>query len=294
MYFGGVHHTTCFLNHLPVDMKKLTPFIACMLFIILQSNAQESITLRMQYKAQKKYHQSMQQNTSTEITYSGSKEMMDTLEAGGTKNQTVQKVEITSESIIRTGKVNNLGVFPLNMEFIKSTSSSGNPPIADGTILYGHCTATSLPVYDSVNTVGAEKETVKQTADLISKTFAQVPFSEKQMKPGDEYKQEIPVNIPVGAATFDMTIVTVYTLKSIKNNIGYFDILMNYTANATYQGTEMPMKGSGSGTMELDATDGFFRRYQLDSDIELNMNVQDMEIKMKMHSALVTHTTLEK
>lgn len=273
-------------------MNKLTALLSCILLITLAGYSQDGVTFKMQYKPLKKYNQSIQQRISYEVSYAGSGDS-DTLEAQATKEPMLQKMETTSESVVKTGKANKAGEFPISLQFIKSTSSMGKAPIADGTTLYGHCNEHTMPVYDSVYAPGMDKETVKVFSDMISKTLSQIKFPEKQMKPGEEFKQETPVSLPVGAAKFDMVIVTIYKLKSIKDNTGFFDILLTYTANANFQGNDMPMKGSGNGTMEMDAVNGFFRNYEINSVIEVNMKVQDKEMKMKTLSTFTTHITME-
>src|ERR1043165_5524207 len=102
-------------------MKTVINFLSAILLTFCTAAAQEGLLFKMQYKPQVKYNQSMHQSVMMEINYSGSKEMMDALEAQGTKNPTVNKMEIAVESAIKTGKMNDSSMFPVSMEFIKLT-----------------------------------------------------------------------------------------------------------------------------------------------------------------------------
>jgi hypothetical protein len=82
-------------------------------------------------------------------------------------------------SVLKTGKLTDSEKFPLTIEIIKTTSSTGKKDIPDGVKLFGHGSIGKMPSIDSIDADDLSNEMKDGIKDRIQSMFAQLNFPEK-------------------------------------------------------------------------------------------------------------------
>ena len=131
-------------------MKKINLLLFIMTLMSYNSQAQDELTFKVQYKPETKYTQTMELTSQTHLEYLGSQEFLQKLKDKGIKNPNIINTQSKTESIFKTGKLTNDTNFPLTMEFIKTTSLDGKKAIPDGTLIFGHGSIGNMPSLDSI------------------------------------------------------------------------------------------------------------------------------------------------
>ena len=91
-----------------------------------------------------------------------------------------------------------------------------------------------------------------------------------------------------------MSITTKYKLMSIINRVGNFNITQTYTLQTN--NTEYPIKaiGNGKGSLQYDISNSNYISYQLDTDIDINMELKRFNLGVKSKSGYIQTTIITK
>ena len=276
-------------------LHKISLTIAFAMFFSVFGYAQNQLIFKSQYSPEKRYAQSTIINTESTIKYAGSEQFLKKIKDRGIENPTLQVDKSTTEIVSISGKPLSNGIFPLTMEFVKIENKDEKVTLPQGTKFYAHAGNGSVPVIDSIVSKGIEENFKKQLHEMMQQMFTQSVFAEKKLKIGEEFTLEIPMSIPIAGIRIDMNIISIYKLTTIKNDIGYFDVIQktilksnvapSYTINAT---------GNGKGTVLYDIKNNFNIENHTESEMKLSFSYEIFSIDMTTKSSFIQTTTITK
>lgn len=271
-------------------------FIVSWIFITISLNAysQNELQFKIQYFPETVYNQTVTQTSENIITYSGSKEFLQKIKDKNIQNPTVTNSSTIIKTEFKTGKLNIKNSFPITMKFLNLTNSEGKKIIPDGTIIYGQGTIDDMPKLDSIVSEGMNNEFKKRLLETMQSTFSQITFPNRKLKIGESFSQETPLSLPVLNNTIEMTMLTNYKLISIENNLGNFEVSQIYTMKSNISNNEIVATGSGKGKIVYDIKNNFFLKYLTDGEIEMDVKMKDISIKMKSKNTYIQDVIISK
>lgn len=275
-------------------MKKLIGFFFLLTQFSCNSQLQNSLTFKFQYKSETKYSQTIEQKSYSEVAYSGSVEFLQKLKDKGIKNPTIVNKESKIETVFKTGKSTNGTNFPLTIEIVKTTSSDGKKDIPDGILIYGNGSIGNMPTLDSIVSDGINEEFKKTLLQTMQSTFSQLNFPERQVKIGESFSVESPLSIPIAGLTVEMTITTNYKLLSIINGVADFDVSQLYTMKTIITKHTIKATGSGKGKLFYDVLNNYYLKYQTDTEMEMNMKFDNFDLNLKTKSGFIQTSVITK
>lgn len=265
-------------------MKNIFLFILIAIPFLNYSQSEKTLDFKMAYSPKTTYHQVIEQSLGNELVYSGSEDILKKIKENGVQNPTITENTTVAESILKTGKLEKDGNFPVTIEFIKTTSSDQKIIIPNGTIIYGKASASSMPKLDSIVSKDLDKTFKNSILQTLQSTFSQLALPEKKIKIGESFSQESPLKIPVATLTFDMLITTTYKLVNIQNQTANFDIVQDYTLKISDHKQEFNISASGNGKGKLDYNIPNHFATQFNLDIELNFGLKRDEFGLNAKS----------
>jgi hypothetical protein len=262
--------------------------------ISFNTYSQDELILKIKYTPETNYSQTIVQTSENNITYSGSNEILQKIKDKGIQNPTTTNSSSTIKSDFKTGKLNNKNFFPLTMEFLNTINSDGKQIIPNGTIIYGHGTVDNMPKLDSIVSKDLDNKFKKELLQSMQSAFSQISFPVKKLKIGESFSQETPLSMPVLGNTIEMTILTNYKLISIENNLGNFEVSQIYTMKTNISNNDIVATGSGKGKIVYDIKNNFFLKYLTDGEIEMDIKMKDISIKMKSKNTFIQDVIISK
>lgn len=267
-----------------------------LIFVSISFNiySQNELTLKIRYSPETNYSQTIEQTSENDITYSGSKEFLQKIKDKGIQNPTVTNSTSTIKSIFKTGKLNSKNFFSLTMEFLNSTNNDGKQIIPDGTIIYWYGTVDNMPKLDSIVSKDLDNKFKKELLQTMQNTFSQISFPDRKLKIGESFSQETPLSIPVLSTTIEMTMLTNYKLISIEDNLGNLEVSQNYTMKSKISNNDIVATGSGKGKIVYDIKNNFFLKHQTNGEIEMNVKMKDINVKVKSKNTFMQDVIISK
>lgn len=226
----------------------------------------------------------MESTSKSTITYLGPDELLKILEEKNLENPKYTLNKNFIESVNSTGNIEN-GQFPLTIKFEGDDKSI----VPGGTIVYGHVFENNTPELDSINAPKLDSIYKIDFLSSMQKVISQVSFPEQKIKTGKSFVREMPIIVPVGKFNFNLINTIKYTLKKIENKKAFFDITQVYTINTKNTDLNLKADGSGKGQIIYDIENTFYLLYVLNSTI--NMQVENEEINIKVVSESQTKQT---
>ncbi|PBQ33232.1 hypothetical protein CNR22_16100 [Sphingobacteriaceae bacterium] len=275
-------------------MKKILLALLLVNQIYSYSQSKNSITFKIQYNPETKYSNTIEQTSYNEITYSGSKEFLRSLKDKGIENPTITNKSSKMETLFKTGKSTDGKNFPLTIEIVTTSSSDGKKDIPDGLLLYGHGSMGAMPTLDSVVSEGINEELKKTLLQTMQSMFSQLDLPERQVKVGEKFSIETPLNIPVAGVTLEMIITTTYKLLSVNNGVADFDVVNVYTMKTTITKYTINATGSGKGKLLYDIANNYYVNYQTDTKMDMSMKLDNFNIDLKTKSGFSQTSVISK
>ena len=254
--------------------------------------SQDSVTLKTQYKPETKYIQTLDQNNYTIMKYSGSDEFIQKLNAKGIQNPTIAASNSTTELIMQIGKLNEKSDYPITIEFQKTKSSDGKKIIPDGTIIYGRGSNGTMPKLDSIVSKDLKEDFKSTLLKSMQSTFDQLVLPEKTVKVGESFSIDTPFSLPLADVTLEMNITTNYKLESIKSDIAYFKVLQTYTVKSKITKYTINATGNGEGELEYDITNKYNLKYQVTTQIKMNVQLDKFSIDTTTDNSIIQTTKI--
>jgi len=260
-------------------MKKTTALLALIIALLgFTTIKTDGIRFRVEYKPGMRYNETIEQGTEATITYIGSEEFLKNLKDKGVSNPTITNKNLKMVEIMKTGKLIDSIQFPLNIEFVSTTSNDGKQIIPDGTIIYGKASLGGMPTLDSMFSPGMEDETKKVFLKTMASTLSQISFPDKELNVGDTFVHETPLVIPIAGKKIEMKIATIYKLTGVSGGLASFDIDQHYTMTLDEYTTDG--SGSGSGHIVFDIAHNFYSSFDETGEMNLSMKTDDFSLKI--------------
>ena len=265
-------------------MKKKYTFL---LFFILAFalKAQESVIFKMQFLAGKKYELRTISNSNFTMNFEAKKEVLDAIK----KQITLPMISKTNMEIvadINTGKeIENKIPFVIDYKKVHTLQNIGgkemNPtnPI-EGSRLFGYYENGLHMKIDSIKSKIMDEKTKEYLIKTVQNITNNIKFPDYALKVGDTFKQKIPMKIPIeGIGNISLILDTNYKLMEIKNNIAYFDTIINFTLGSDIPQFTVTSTGNGTGKVEYNILNTITQKNITNYNLLLNVANKDFKIK---------------
>ncbi|MVT09492.1 hypothetical protein [Chitinophaga tropicalis] len=210
-----------------------------------------------------------------EMTVKGDSAMINEIRARGMKLPIIMHMNQNMAITTKTGAQRADKKIPLTMTYDKfsiiqsvggqETTQDVNPFL--NTVVEG---TTMGDGKISIDTIKGELDDALKTSlrQMVTNLQGNIKFPAEEIKIGDSFDQELPMNLPIPQAEMKMKLIAKYTLKEIRDNKAIFDL--KYTIVMDMSITENAGKGggtgTGTGTMIYDINKNIAE--QTDSDIQ--------------------------
>ncbi|MFH6997236.1 hypothetical protein ACHRVZ_04830 [Flavobacterium sp. FlaQc-57] len=276
-------------------MKKKFLLLFIFATVLNYGQSNQVLDFKLRFSPQTRYDQATSTSSEFKLTYEGSEELLGALKSQGVENPTITKTSAEMESVLKTGKINAEGNFPVVIEYLKSVDANGKTIIPNGTLLYGRGSLTALPKLDSIVSKGLD-ETFKNTVfQIVQSTFEQLALPEKKLKVGESFTQDNPLNMPIGGLNINMSIKTTYHLKEIVGKNAFFDVDQVYTANVLdADKNNINVSGTGTGKLTYDIPNYFTNENILAMKFNFDLKKEDVTVKLNMTNTFKQKATISK
>jgi len=265
------------------QMKKITLLLLTLAVCSCQS--QEEIEFRVNSLPNFNYILSQTQISENTVIYFASDEIIENLKNNGISNPTISKDTTFLKSISKTGELNG-DQFPLTVEVLESSNKSLNK----GMRMYGNY-VKGITKIDSISNSYMTEESKKGLLTSMEAMMNQIKYPDKKIKIGEGFEQKNPFSMPIADVTIEMEINSIYTLKSVKNGIGYFDLDQVYSIKSATKDYEMELDGTGKGQIHYDIEKQFFTKFYLEMEMNLKTELEVFSIELQTKS--ITDQTTE-
>ncbi len=241
----------------------------------------EGLILNVQYQPEKTYNISTIRGTETVITYSGQEIAMRKLKSMNIKNPTISKVKTKTDTELVTGKRSADKSFPVSLTYKKTMSLDGKNEIPEGSVVEGEITGDQLPTFSKVSSATLDIDQKNQLLKTVQNTFEQFKFPEQQLKIGDQFSTNRPMEMAMEGSTIDIVVTTTYKLMSIKNGLAQFDLSQSYQMTPKIMDNSFTGNGSGKGKLSFDIDNSLITDYSIKTELEMNKKLDYYEFDLK-------------
>lgn len=283
---------TCNLNTKNMILK-IVPLILFIQFSLI-CFGQDGVVFKMSFKPETEYQQIMSSTTESIIKYSGSEDFLAKMKEKGVDNPNIVKQKITTELSILTGKLKKDGRFPIVMEYVNTDIGNDEKLVPDGTKIYGSTILDSMPILDSISSIGLTEEFKNTLLKTMQSTFSQIEFPNKNLKIGETFEQKTPLSIPVADVSIEMVINSTYKLVSISNGIATFDIIQEYVVTSTITKYQFKIEGNGKGVINYDIDKNYFTVYKTEMLMKMNVDLDSFSMDLEQKSIVIQNTIISK
>ncbi|ACU63412.1 DUF6263 family protein [Chitinophaga pinensis] len=216
-------------------------------------SAQNKVLLKISMDPGKTYKTQMTTIMDMEMTVKGDSAIINQLNASGMQLPIVMHMKQQFANTTKTGQQRADKKTPLTMTFDQmsmSQSVSGQEtvqnenPFADA-VIEG---TTNGDGKISIDTIKGELDDALKMSlrQMVNNLQQSIKFPTEELKIGDSFDMEVPMNLPIPQAEMKMMLVTKYTLKEIKDRKAIFDLKQNITMDMSM--VQNDNKGNGAGT----------------------------------------------
>ena len=210
------------------------------------------------------------------------------------KNPTISKVKTKTDTELVTGKRSADKSFPVRLTYKKTMSLDGKNEIPEGSLVQGEITGDQLPTFNSVTSETLSFEQKAQLLQMVQTTFEQLKFPEQQVKVGDQFTTNRPMEMAMEGSTIDIVVTTTYKLLSIKNGIAEFELGQSYQMTPKIMDNSFTGKGSGKGHISFNITNSLITDYSIKTELEMNKKLDYYEFDLKTVNELSQTTQIGK
>ena len=260
-------------------------------FIIIfsqQSIAQQEIFFQVKFKPNKTYITDMVNAMDMEMNFDVDSTKKKQMEANGMKLPMRMNMLQEMTMSTKTGAVTSDKRIPMTMTYDKmgiTTTMNGTetkqPNNFVGMKIKAYATEEGKVSIDTIegNADAAMKGALQK---MVSQIVQNVAFPSKAMKIGDSFKQELPMEMPMGGQNINMLINVVYTLKEIKGSQAFFDYTQTLSMDFKLANGTSTATGSGTGRMTYNMPANYVTDTTGDMIMNMNMQMGEMAMKMKL------------
>jgi hypothetical protein len=250
-------------------MKKITALLSVVLFTVAAQA--QTVNFKVEYKPNTTYTSTTSQDNKIEIGYGG--------------EPMVQEMKSELVNTLVVGSLTN-GEAPFTMELSMDKNTQGAEQL-NGTKITGKVKPGQMPVIEAVKTPGNEPMMNDMMKGMIEQTMKQAFFQPRQIKVGESFVQESPLEIPMGHVTMKMKDVVTYKLLKVEGTKAHFSQDHVITLDMDVEGQNMKGTGTGKGTMIYDMTNNFVINNVNDVVMDMGFEAQGQAMNIKS-SGIVT------
>jgi hypothetical protein len=264
------------------------------------TSAQRKVLLKVDMAPNKTYKGRMVNDINIKMNAKGDSAMMARLKEEGTTFPIAMLMNQHINTTIKTSARRNDKRIPLVItydSFKVDQSINGQPhnfdqpnPFAN-TIIRG---STNGDGKISIDTVEGEIDEVVKTSiqQLINNIQGNIKFPDSEIKIGDSFDQEVPMDLPIPNVQSKMVLNIHYTLKEIKDDQAIFDLQQKIHLEMNMSDKERSANGAGSGsgagTMTFDMRKKIVAKSEADTQyqFEFTMSGLTMQADCKMKTLI--------
>ena len=229
-----------------------------LLLILLSSitqltSAQNKVLFKISMDPGKTYKTQMANIMDMEMMVKGDSAMIKQILASGMQLPIVMHMTQHFATTTKTGSQQADKKIPLTMTFdqMSITQSVSGQETMQNENPFANAIIEGTTIGDgkiSIDTIKGELEDALKLSlrQMVHNIQQGINFPTEEMKIGDSFDMEIPMNLPIPQAEMKMILVTKYTLKEIRDHKAIFDLKQNI--NMDMNMTENANKGNGTGT----------------------------------------------
>jgi len=263
--------------------------ISLLILIVFISSviAQDSVKLKLNFRPDKIY--SFTSDMVNEIN-PGNKDASSGDQNAFPLNNTIIKQHLEEE--VKCGSLKEDNTFGIVMTITKFDmksilngieTSNASPFSLQGLQIEGICKPdnTIENVVIKGNNFPEQMKSIFTT--MLSEMMNKIKFPDKAIKVGDSFTQETPLALPIpNAGKMNMKIVNNYLLEKIENGEPVFKVKSKVELSNTENKSISSAIGEGEGVLIYNLTYQFYRVY--DSEINMTMDIPAADSKMIMKS----------
>jgi len=248
------------------------------------ASAQEAIKFRIKYIPNHNYATNVVINNDVKLNFKGAQADLDKIKAQGIQNPLVITGATKMTYHAKTGSLNSLGAFPVTISYDSIT----NKQLFNGKELtlpkseienarvFAHSGGDGILNVDSIGGRASNDTLKKEMSGIINMVSRQIKFPENELKVGDSFAQDLPMNIPMMGSNMSVSVKVIYTLTGLKEDMAYFDISQSATFNVNIQQGSVDMKGNGTGKLIFSVKNSFPVSYISTLTLNYNMNMSSV------------------
>ena len=269
-------------------MKKGILLIIFLIIANYTCNGQEVIDFKVGYLPNLNYTLTQKQISENNVKYIASDEILQNLRNRGIANPMITNDTAMLKSVSKTGELNG-NEFPIDIELLKSN----NPTLVTGTRFFGKSIDGKMKI-DSISIATMSEENKKNLLFTMESMMNQIKYPNRKIKVGESFEQKNPMALPIADVTIHVEINSIYTLKNVKNGMGYFDLDQVYTLKSATKDYKMELDGTGKGQVDYDIEKQFFTRFYLDMEMNLTTELEVFTIELQSRSFTDQTTEIER
>jgi hypothetical protein len=160
-------------------------------------------------------------------------------------------------------------------------SLDGKNEIPEGSVVEGEITGDQLPTFSKVSSATLDIDQKNQLLKTVQNTFEQFKFPEQQLKIGDQFSTNRPMEMAMEGSTIDIVVTTTYKLLSIKNGLAQFDLSQSYQMTPKTMDNSFTGSGSGKGQLNYKIENSLITDYSIKTELEMNKKLDYYEFDLK-------------
>jgi hypothetical protein len=273
-------------------MKKfLIPLM--ILFPISMSGQNEKI-FKIYYKPDKVYSMQSETVSETKISLKGEKSVIDRLSQSGSQYPMTIQTVISNQCASSTGASTSETVVPIKFYFQNEqtkTTFNNNASIQtnplNGLSVEGVFINKNTFVPNTNSIKGLDETKKQRLIQVLEMSQNQILFPQKQIKIGDQFTQNSPMEIPVsGFSPIQSTIISTFTLLDTINGIAKFKIDQNYKLDKSDPKFKVEFNGTGSGSAEYDINNNFLINQLIKSKISIVIKLPNVDMLLDLDNTI--------
>ena len=236
-------------------MKKITLLFSAVLFsAVLQA---QTVNFKTSFKPNTTYTQTTSMLNKMMVSYGA--EPME------------QEQNSTMTTLTTVGPLAN-NEMPVTVVLTMDEKQPGAAQI-NGTKVTGKVSPDAAPVFTAIEAPNLPEQAKEMVMKMITEGATKGFLPAKQVKVGETFVQEMPMEIPIGPGqTIKLKDVITYKLDKVEGSKAYFSQNHVITLDMTVKGESMKGSGTGTGQIVYDMDNTY--PIQNDSTLEMNMGFE--------------------
>jgi len=245
------------------------------------------------YKQNRSYSSTTITSSEIKIDVQGDQQTIERMKQSGMKLQTVIHLTNSRQTTAKTGSMDSAGAIPVVFDYLAdgTTSSVNDKPYEKKSPLSGMSVNAFYIegkqfLLDSAKNNNLDPDKRSKILRDLDMSLNQIIFPDKILKIGDQFIQDIPMEIPVsGLKPIRVTMSLIYTLVDTLNSKAHFIIMEKIRSDSDPQ-TKIDLHGSGSGSAWYDIRNNFVLSHDTSSDINIKVYSPGMTMYVNLSTRI--------